>query len=533
LGGAADEGASLADWELDPRDDEPPIEEPLSGRTNSEGFADLTQAAVEQWRRWRLVVSAPACLPVTLATPPTPLPGVIQVTLLPNAKEVSRFRGRVVDGEGRGIGGAGVFLEDWSEWPGVLTDADGAFDLSARGGDLMYDEHVDLVAVAPGHLAGRIHCLARGQEGLSIPLEQDTQHARVEVVFEGADGAPAPGTRAWFVPSGEPFPSAYVGAKNPAPLEPGAATDTRRYLPRVVGGQSIDDQGHDVGKSASLLDLVADEEGRLLLPAVQPGKYAVRGVLAEATRRGRHAPEVGTLHIRATVEAVMEVAPPPTVTRVRLRLVAGRAVTGRIEVQVNAAWHCAHAHHEHWLEVNGWDWSGVSVESGEFTWAGRRTQFSGRFRLDGVPRTACTLRLWTTQHPEVWIELPERPPAWIGPEDVGILSVPDAKVVHVLLRGPDGSDREPTDPLPELRIEGYSGVRGPHYGSSEGAFSFVAPSPPPASTAISVHDKKTGRLLVRVPVPGETSYEAPFLIRVPKRPEDEPPAREPGDDTDR
>ena len=498
----------------------------LSGRGDLTGTIRLGAETVAEWGRRPLVVSADGCREHVMGEPPRPLPSVLDVRLEADAPPV-HFRGRVVDAQGEGLGRAGVFLDGRSEPPGVRTAADGTFDLQVAPAMLGVldpdgDEQVDIVAVAPGRVAARVTCRTSGQDDMQIVLVLDTVHARLEIDFQQADGAPAAGARAWLYLAGPRFQAALGWEERGLQVRAtGAEADTRRLLPRLLGGLSIDEQGYELAQDVGpiLQDLVADEGGRLLLPAVLPGRYHLRAARADRTAPGHDAPEFGTLHVRETLDTDIEVLAPPAPTHLTLRLESGRTVSGRAEVAVDPAWHCAHRDgHSHWLSVDDWVWGGVAIRSGASNEHGHTIRDPGAFHLDGVPRTACRLRLATFGHPEVQIDLPELPDGVSGEQDLGTIVVPDARKIQVRLLRADGNEPDPAHWLWEATVEGFPGVEAPGYAASDGRFDFYAPAPPPAGAVIVVTARDGGRVLVRAPVPRSFDPEHPTEIRVPDIP---------------
>jgi hypothetical protein len=495
-----------------------------SGRGDLTGTIRLSAEAVAEWGRRPLVISADGCRERRMSVPPTPLPSVLEVRLEPDAPPV-HFRGRVVSESGVRLGAAGVFLDSWPEPPGVRTSADGAFDLPVAPAMLGVldpdgDERVELIAVAPGHLAARVSCRASGQDDVQLMLVPDNVHGRLEIDFEQADGSPAAGARAWLYPVGTRFQAA-LGWEDDSGIQvraTGPEADTRRLLARLLGGSSVDEQGYELaqGMGPILQDLVADERGRLLLPAVLPGRYHLRAARADRTAPGRDAPECETLHVRETLDTEVEVLPPPAPTHLTLRLRSGRTVTGRVEVAVNPVWRCDHRDgHSHWLRVDDWVWGGVAIRSGESSDHGRSIRYPGTFRLDGVPRTACTLRLTTYGHPEVRIDLPASHEGATGELDLGTIAVPDARKIHVQLLRANGSKPDAAHGLWKVTVEDFPGVEAAGHADADGRLAFYAPAPPPLEAVIVVRAREGGRVLLRAPVPRSLDPEHPAEISVP------------------
>ena len=368
-------------WEVTSPDDEGGGHNTLWGGIDADGNGEMDAAALSRWQSngWAFKVQGPSCKDVVLSTPPRPLPETLTITMEAEGR-VTHFRGRVRDDHGRPVADAGVFVLDRKDWPGARTDAIGAFDLPVPLDDGAFylplgdgatseDETFAILAVAPGFLAESRSVRRSGDEGIEIDLHRDEVDARLELTLRQSDGSPARGARAWLFAPDKAWMKT-LGWESERPTPPMSASTTRRFLPRVAGGQSAEEQGVEIIQSESdgpvLHDLIADERGVIVVPAILPGRYHLRAAQAEDVGEHPDLMGAGDFHVRQTLDTTLEIAPPPATTRTTLHLQGGRTLTGRIQVAVNPGWHCEHVEHRHYVRIDDWAWSELERQVREF-----------------------------------------------------------------------------------------------------------------------------------------------------------------------
>jgi len=513
-----------ARWELNPLDESSAKRE-FWGIIDGGAFDELSSDALSAWSGggYRLRVLVRGFREVVMDGPPQPLGDVLTVRLEP-AGAVAHYRGRVLDDRGRPLAGAGVFAMS-PEGPGVRADNEGRFDLALPLEDGPYDYPRILSAVALGYFSVTLRGQPHGEEGIEFSLRPDEMHGHLVLRLLRSDGRPAARARAWIFREGSSWQEALgwgavFGDEGPFVDGSGIVRDggtiTRQLLARLVGGQATDDQGYEFAQDAGPLlnDLVADEGGRISIPAIPPGTYHLRAALARPTGGTRvyYPPECRSFNVQQALDTTITIDPPPRTTEIELRLQAGRTVTGRIEVAENPAWHCDHREHRHFILVDDWEWTQVVVRSGASERDGN-TPLTGRFRFDGLPRTACALRIYTSgYHPVVVIPLPGVPENATEPFDLGTITVPAARAMQVLLLGEDDSVIEHWSGTVEIRgvpdalPQRWAAVRD----------TVMLPTQPRAGASIVVLAKGRDEPVAIAYAPFDFAKDRPLVIRVPE-----------------
>jgi hypothetical protein len=446
-------------------------------------------------------------------------PGIVAPTLR-GASYLEVASGYVEDASGRPIEGAGVYALD-GDWISAeaATDAEGRFTISVSAEGQIVAQQI--AAVARGNQATVVPLDPDRRSSLRIRLTPDVTHGRLEITLVQADGSPAGDAHVWVAPAGQAFPPVLP----PPPVDDPLAL-TRRLRARLEHGADLADQEFEVGQGCSGISaLHPDAAGRVHIPALPPGSYRV-----VAARRidadGRDLPPDETLMIsvyctdgnttgaETCVDEVVDVAPPPATTVRRLVLRRARIFEGRVVVDRNPAWGSKERHWCHVVTVEGCPWSRAEVESGASTFARITHDFSGDFRLEGLPRTACRLLVSTGVLSDVTYDLPAVPDTAPYDGKVRDIHVADGRVLSGAVTWSDGSPLlHPAD----LCIEGYAGT------VRKAAVEIAPPGrTPQGARYFALLDRPllgTESALLRLESDSTREYRLPLAAYAPDRPE--------------
>jgi hypothetical protein len=392
-----------------------------------------------------------------------------------NAEEPARrvrLAGAIRDRAGRPlVGAAAIPYVGGGYADEAVTDRDGRFAMTVA---LPPDEtRVLVTGVARGHLAADLKVAAQDRDDLEFRLDPDDVHGRLELTILRANGDPAADARAWVFPSGDPWPG--VPPRQEDPIR----SATRTLRGRLERGWDLADAGRvEVGQGGCGLGfLEADERGRVVVPACEPGTYRVLAV--EAVVVDEKPLTAGErLWVWAyggciddgggsggTIDARIEVDAPPATSARTVRLRPARSVLGRVVLDEDPRWSCGEASHSFDVVVDGWPWTRATVRLGPGTEKdGSARVFDGRFRIDGVTRTACRLSVHSSHHPLVEIDL--RAVGDSDPDASSVLEirVPDTRrltgCVHWPVAPPSGAE------CARVRIEGAGPATGTLWAST-------------------------------------------------------------------